>query len=274
MPTRESILTLVRSGLSYRQIGRKLGLRPALAYLIATGSAADGGDEAEGPGAQSREGVLPGSAQYLADPPVFVPDTDGVIDAWRRGRAQADAALRTAAAARPVAPPALADDGDDLIDVIGHDHGRIRYLQQELQTLPKAGAGAVPDDLRRRAEALAILRTLLAGHEEAEARVFWPMVRERLLDGDTLAQDGLDQEQRLRQLSAKIGEARDGDSTSARSDDLATDLVDRLRKHLAFEDAVLARVYDTVGENERIDLGRRFKAERRAAAPARTGASS
>lgn len=143
MPTRESILALVRSGLSYRQISRKLGLKPGAAYLIATGSAADGGDEA-GPGAERREGEFSGSAQHLANPPLFVPQTDEAVGAWIRGRVAADPALRTAWAARSVAPPPLAEDGDDLIDVIGHDHGQIRYLQQQLQTLPGPKAQPCP----------------------------------------------------------------------------------------------------------------------------------
>src|SRR5436305_9883674 len=142
--------------------------------------------------------ALSDSTRQTARPAVVNPRTDEVVDAWMRKRAASDPALRAAWAMHPVVPSATpepdeSDDGaeaDDVVNVIGREHGVLRQLQQQLETLPGATSGATPDDLRRRAEALGALRDRLELHEEAESAVFWPTVRERLPDGEKLAAHG------------------------------------------------------------------------------------
>jgi hemerythrin-like domain-containing protein len=260
MPTRESILTLVRSGLSYPQIGEQLGVTPGLAYLIATGLPADGGD-APGPETDKRPGALSTSTQHLSNPKSIVPQRDEETDAWIRGRALADPALRAAWAAHGVAPPPLERDDDDIIDVIGHDHSQARYLQLQLQTLPGASSGGLPDDLRRRAEALSLLRDKLKAHEHAEEEVLWPLVREELPDGDRLAQQAQQQEHEAEGLLERIDSA---DPAASAFDDLVKTLTSALRKHVAFEDKVLGELRERLSEKAREDAGRRFKAARSA----------
>jgi len=191
-----------------------------------------------------------------------------------RKRAASDPALRTAWAVHPVVPPAApepdesgeSDDGaaaaDDVVNVIGREHGVLRQLQQQLQTLPGATSGGTPDDLRRRVEALAALRDRLDAHEATESSVFWPAVRERLQDGEALAAHGLDQERAAERLFARLYSEDAPAESSADYDELISDLVSALRKHLAFEDKVLSRTYDALSEQERVELGRRFKAAR------------
>ena len=260
MPTRESILTLVRSGLSYPQIGERLGVTPGLAYLIATGLPADGGD-APGWETDKRPGALSTSTQHLSNPKSIVPRRDEETDAWIRERAHTDPALRAAWAAHGVAPPPLAQDDDDIIDVIGHDHGQARHLQLQLQTLPGASCGGLPDDLRRRAEAFALLRAKLKAHEHAEEEVFWPLVRDRLPDGGDLAQRAERQEHEAEGLLARIESA---DPATPEFDELVKTLTSALRKHVAFEDTVLAKLRERVDEAAREEAGRRFKAARSA----------
>lgn len=269
MPTRESILTLVRSGLSYPQIGERLGVAPGLAYLIATGLPADGGD-APGPETDERPGALSTSTQHLSNPKSIVPQRDAQTEAWIRKRALADPALRTAWATHGVAPPPLAEDDDDLIDVIGHDHSQVRYLQLQLQTLPGASSGGLPDDLRRRAEALSLLRDKLKAHEHAEEEVLWPLVRERLPDGESLAERAEQQEHEAEGLLEQIESA---DPATPEFDQLVKDLTSALRKHVAFEDVVLGELRERVDEPAREAAGRRFKAARSAysASAAATG---
>ncbi len=260
MPTRESILNLVESGLSYPQIGERLGVPPGLAYLIATGLPADGGD-APGPETDKRPGALSTSTQHLSNPKSIVPQRDEETGAWIRERALADPALRAAWADHPVAPPPLAEDDDDIIDVIGHDHGQARYLQLQLQTLPGASSGGLPDDLRRRAEALSLLRDKLKAHEHAEEEVFWPLVREQLPDGKNLEQQARQQEHGAEELLQEIDQ---GDPASTDFDQLVKKLTSALRKHVAFEDTVLAELRERVGEEARAEAGRRFKTARSA----------
>jgi hemerythrin-like domain-containing protein len=260
MPTRESILTLVRSGLSYPQIGERLGVTPGLAYLIATGLPADGGD-APGPETDKRPGALSTSTQHLSNPKSIVPQRDEETDAWIRKRALADPALRAAWAAHAVAPPPLVEDDDDIIDVIGHDHSQARYLQLQLQTLPGASAGGLPDDLRRRTEAVSLLRDKLKAHEHAEEEVFWPLVRDHLPDGKNLAERAQQQEHEAEGL---LGQIESANSASPEFDDLVKTLTSALRKHVAFEDTVLAELRERLDTEAREEAGRRFKAARSA----------
>ena len=44
--TRRDVLTLVETGMAYEDVGRRLGIHPGLAYMIATGLPADGSDAA------------------------------------------------------------------------------------------------------------------------------------------------------------------------------------------------------------------------------------
>ncbi|HZP49974.1 hemerythrin domain-containing protein [Actinocrinis sp.] len=260
MPTRESILTLVRSGLSYPQIGERLGVPPGLAYLIATGLPADGGD-APGPETDKRPGALSTSTQHLSNPKSILPQRDEETAAWIRERAMADPALRAAWAAHSVAPPPLAEDDDDLIDVIGHDHSQAKYLQLQLQTLPGLSSGGLPDDLRRRNEALSLLGEKLKAHEHAEEEVFWPLVRDQLPDGKNLAEHAQQQEHEAEGLLERIESLP---PTSAERDELVKTLTSALRKHVAFEDTVLAELRERLGEEAREEAGRRFKAARSA----------
>ena len=270
MPTRQSILDLVSSGLSYPQIGERLGVTPGLAYLIATGLPADGGD-APGPRTDERPGALPGSTQHLSNPKAIVPQRDERTDSWIRERALADPALRAAWAAHGVAPPPVAEEADDIVDVIGQDHSQARHLQLRLQTLPGASSGGLPDDLRRRADALSLLREKLKAHEHAEEEVFWPLVRDRLPDGESLASRARQQEHEAEELLGRIDEA---DPASPELDQLVKELTSALRKHGAFEDAVLGVLKERVPEKRRAAAGRRFKEARSAFAVAATGSGT
>jgi hemerythrin-like domain-containing protein len=173
----------------------------------------------------------------------------------------ADPALRAAWAAHSVAPPPLAEDDGDLIDVIGHDHSQAKYLQLQLQTLPGLSSGGLPDDLRRRTEALSLLREKLKAHEHAEEEVFWPLVRDQLPDGKNLAERAQQQEHEAEGLLERIESLP---PTSPELDDLVKTLTSALRKHVAFEDTVLAELRERLGEAAREEAGRRFKAARSA----------
>jgi hypothetical protein len=71
--TYTQVKELVDSGLDYEMAGRRLGIRPGLAYMIATGRPADD-DEAP--------------AQNLFEPPVHNPTRNDTVDAWVKARAE------------------------------------------------------------------------------------------------------------------------------------------------------------------------------------------
>ncbi len=73
MPTRAEVRELLDSGLTYEMAARELGIRPGLAYMIATGRPAD--DDAA-------------PAQDLFEPPPLNPTSNETVLAWVRDRAR------------------------------------------------------------------------------------------------------------------------------------------------------------------------------------------
>ena len=71
--TRAQVKDLLADGHSYESSARVLGIRPGLAYMIATGRSADD-DEAP--------------AQNLFEPPVHNPTRNDTVDAWVKARAE------------------------------------------------------------------------------------------------------------------------------------------------------------------------------------------
>lgn len=96
MPGREQVRALVAQGLGWPEIGRRLGVPAGRAYLVGTGTPADGG---RSPDSAGRPGALP-SAQHLANPPHENPTARDAVHRWIAGRVAADAPMRAAAAAR------------------------------------------------------------------------------------------------------------------------------------------------------------------------------
>jgi hypothetical protein len=75
VPTRAQVQELVDSGLTYEMAARELGIRPGLAYMIATGRPADD-DSAP--------------AQDLFEPPVVNPTRNQTVLDWVKMRAARD----------------------------------------------------------------------------------------------------------------------------------------------------------------------------------------
>jgi hypothetical protein len=75
VPTRAQVRELLDSGLSYEMAARELGVRPGLAYMIATGQPAD--DDAA-------------PAQDLFEPPVHNPTRNQTVLDWVKARAGRD----------------------------------------------------------------------------------------------------------------------------------------------------------------------------------------
>jgi hypothetical protein len=96
--SRERVRALLDSGLDYAAVGRRLGIPPGQAYLIATGRAADGGDAPPG----HPPGTLPGP-QHLANPPYENPTSSESVLDWIAARVAADRPMQNAAARRRLA---------------------------------------------------------------------------------------------------------------------------------------------------------------------------
>lgn len=98
MPTRDQVLRLLDADLTYEQVGQRLAISPGLAYLIATGLPADGGD-ALTPSERDRPGYVAGSTQHLSNGmQPHNPTTKPQVAAWIKQRVAADAQMSAAAA--------------------------------------------------------------------------------------------------------------------------------------------------------------------------------
>ena len=79
MATRAQVKDLLADGHDYESAARALGIRPGLAYMIATGRPADD-DQAP--------------AQDLFEPPAYNPTRNPTVDAWVKARAERELQAR------------------------------------------------------------------------------------------------------------------------------------------------------------------------------------
>jgi hemerythrin-like domain-containing protein len=255
MPSQARVLSLIRAGMSYAEIGKRLQIRPGLAYLIGTGLPADGSDVPAAEDVVGRAGVLPGSTQHLANPPTHLPKHSDSVEQWLRRRAHLDAPMQAAAKARTAEPPPLrdTDSSDDVIDVLGRRHNQVKVLLEQLQAIPgvRQGGSAAQQDQRRSLVDMITVR--LSQHESAEEGHLWPAVRSVLPDGDALADRALEQEREGKDLLHELGRLSGRED---RFDELVEQLVAALRQHVAFEDLVFLKLREQMPQADRAELGR------------------
>ena len=253
MPTRSQVLDLLSDGLDYEEAGRRLGIPAGQAFLIATGMPADGGDTLT-TAEQRRPGMPRESTQHLSNPPSENPTGKDAVHRWVKHRAAADSQMRRADEQRDLRPEGERAPGDvhELTTVLTRDHDRVTALLKQVQALPGAKKGGSKTQRSRRGSLVGLITEALQSHEPAEQRHLWPAVRDALEDGDHLADQGLRQEREGAGTLAALSEAS---PDTEEFDDLVEQLVDRLRRHVAFEDAVFARLRENLPQEDRERLG-------------------
>jgi hypothetical protein len=268
MPTREQVVAALRAGVSYLQVGQRLGIAPGQAYMIATGLPADGSDVL-GPElvAAKQEFLLEGSSQHLVNPATEVPTDDEDVLAWIKERVGGDEPMRQAALARTAEPPEIAPAAGevDVIDLLGRDHNQVKYLQEQLEAIPGASKGGSPEQQQRRVSIVDMMRVRLSQHETAEEEHFWPAVREAVPGGDELAEQALEQEQKGKDLLQAL-DGLPGDDEHF--DEMVEQLTAALRKHVAFEDMVFLKAREALPREQLVELGRKY-AKAKESAPTR-----
>lgn len=253
MPTREQVRALLDAGLDYTATADRLGIPAGLAYLIATGHPADGGDT-----------VPPGGSQDLANPPHENPTSKESVAEWLKRRATGDTPMRTAAERRTAEPPPIAepDAAHDAVTVLGRDHNQVKYLLKQLQALPSHSTGGTAEQLAQRKSVVDMITVRLSEHEAVEEEYLWPTVRSQLSDGDRWADGALEQEQQGKDTLTALGKlAPDTDEF----DELVSQLVTQLGRHVAHEDQVFLRMRAELSEETLNDLGERMLAGKKRA---------
>ncbi|MGH8981227.1 MAG: hemerythrin domain-containing protein [Acidimicrobiales bacterium] len=268
------MLDLALRGMSYEEIGLAFRLSPGLAYLIATGVPPDGSDSLS-PEERRRPGLVRGSTQHLSNPPRSAPTVSDTVHRWMVEMASADTQMGSAARARGAeatpAPPqrrrrrrgrdkqeddAPVPESPDVLSVLRHEHNQIRSVLQQLSSAPGMRAGSSPEELSRKESLADVVVQRLSAHETAEERLFWPAVADTIDGGPAIAAIARAQEKEGKHV---LGDLRrigvDNEGFGA----LVEQLADLVRKHVAFEDAVFARVEAQLPEDGRRQLGGRLE---------------
>jgi hypothetical protein len=180
---------------------------------------------------------------------------------WIRARVAADAPMREAAQQRTAGPSGDEDAGlsTDVVLVLTREHNKVRALAKQLSTIPGHSKGGTAEDESRRKAIVDMITVRLSRHEAAEEEFLWPAVRKALPDGGEWADGALKQEQEGKQTLAALGRLTAG---SDEFDSLAERLVAQLRKHVAYEYQMFARLREAMPDAGREELGRRILAAR------------
>ena len=150
----------------------------------------------------------------------------------------------------------------DLFGVLAQTHDRIFWLAHEL-------AGSAPDPPATPKERKAIAAELVAElsrHEAAEEMIFWPLVRERVTDGEPMIEVALGQEQAGKRVLNELAHVSPG---SEEFSSLTHAVAAHLREHITYEQNVVwPKLQLCLTETECAELGERFARAQRLA-PAR-----
>ena len=92
----------------------------------------------------------------------------------------------------------------DVFEVLGQDHQEVKRMLAELEKGPTAATGASGNHLALRKKMVEQLVIEESKHEALEEMYFWPAVRDKLADGDQLADTATGQEQEGKEVLAKL----------------------------------------------------------------------
>jgi hypothetical protein len=121
-----------------------------------------------------------------------------------------------------------------VFEVLGWDHEEVKRMLSELEAGPTAATGASADQLALRKKMAQALVIEESRHEAAEEMYFWPTVRERLPDGDQLADLAIGQEQEGKEVLASLDKA---DADDPEFEGLLGKFISAGREHITFEEA-------------------------------------
>ncbi len=118
----------------------------------------------------------------------------------------------------------------DVFTVLSQDHQEVKRMLAELEKGPSRVTGASEDQLALRKKMTEQLIIEESKHEALEEMYFWPVVRDHLPDGDTLADQATGQEQEAKEVLAKLDKLDAGD---AEFEKLLGTFIGAAREHIA-----------------------------------------
>ncbi|MFL6055875.1 MAG: hemerythrin domain-containing protein [Actinoallomurus sp.] len=164
----------------------------------------------------------------------------------------------------------------NVFDVLRKDHEEVKQALAELESGPTAATGASPEQQEIRKRLVDQLIIEESKHEAVEEEYFWQAVRDKLPDGDQLADEAIEQEQAAKRI---LDELMDFDTDDPRFEDRLSTFMADGRAHISFEEErVWPRMREVLSAEEadqlgtKIDEGKKFAPTRpHPATPPRPG---
>jgi hypothetical protein len=124
----------------------------------------------------------------------------------------------------------------DVFTVLRQDHVEFERMLAELEKGPSVVTGASEDQLALRKKMTEQLIIDESKHEALEEMYFWPVVRDHLADGDTLADRATAQEQEAKEMLAELDKLDAGD---AEFEELLGAFIGAARQHMHLEETAV-----------------------------------
>jgi hemerythrin-like domain-containing protein len=142
-------------------------------------------------------------------------------------------------------------------EVLAKDHDEVMRMLAELEVGPVAATGASSDQIALRGQIVQQLVIEESKHEAVEEMYFWPIVRERLANGDDLADLAQDQEQQGKFILDRLDKVTPGDEEFEAQ---VAHFIQTGRAHIAFEEeTVWPALRAALTADEAENLGRELE---------------
>jgi hypothetical protein len=143
----------------------------------------------------------------------------------------------------------------DVFDVLSEDHGEVKeMLAQLVNSRPIFGADI--DKLADRKKMAARLIIEESRHEAVEEMFFWPAVREKLPDGDKLADTAIGQEEQANRVLARLDRLPPGEEFEG----LLASFAKAAGEHIDYEETqVWPRMRKALSRREATELGKKVQ---------------
>ncbi len=154
-----------------------------------------------------------------------------------------------------------------VFDVLGQDHQEVKTMLAELEKRPIAAVTG--DDSSQMAGRKKMVEQLIieeSKHEAVEEMYFWPVVRERVADGDQLADTATAQEQEGKEVLNKLDKL---DAHQPEFESLLSEFITAGREHISYEEnSVWPLLRRAISAEEAAELGDKLQ-EAKKTAPTR-----
>jgi hemerythrin-like domain-containing protein len=153
----------------------------------------------------------------------------------------------------------------DVFDVLSKDHNEVKEMLAQLEK-EQPGPDAAKAKLARRKEMVDKLITEESRHEAVEEMFFWPAVRDKLRDGDKLADTAIGQEDEGNEVLSKLDKL---DAGNPEFEKLLSEFVKAGREHIEFEETqVWPNMRKALSKQEASEMGKQIQ-EGKKTAPTR-----